>query len=115
MKRQSFATLCLAACGALLIPALAHAEVSCTRGGLQQAVNLYLAAQAKGDLAGLPLATGVGYQENMARTDIKTGFLYKPMKIDHALSLLDTDTCQTFTEVIVTDKAEPYVAGIRCA
>lgn len=113
MKRQSFASLCLAACGALLMPALAQAEVSCTRGGLQQAVDLYLAAQAKGDPSGLPLAAGVGYWENIARVDIKTGFLYKPMKIDHHLSLLDTDTCQTFTEVIVTDKAAPYVLGTR--
>jgi hypothetical protein len=112
MKRLSLASLCLAACGALL-PALAHAEVSCTRGGLQQAVDLYIAAQAKGDPSGLPLATGIGYWENIARADIKTGFLYKPMKIDHHRSLLDTETCQTFTEVIVTDKAAPYVLGTR--
>ena len=29
------------------------------------------------------------------------------MKIDHHRSLLDTATCQTFTEVIVTDKVNP--------
>ncbi|MEY2855600.1 MAG: hypothetical protein RL030_2732 [Pseudomonadota bacterium] len=113
MNRQSFVTSCLAACGALLMPVFGHAEVSCTRGGLQQAVDLYIAAQAKGDPAGLPLATGAGYWENMARVDIKTGFLFKPVKIDHHRSLLDTDTCQTFTEVIVTDKAAPYVLGTR--
>jgi hypothetical protein len=35
------------------------------------------------------------------------------MKIDHQRSLLDTSTCQTFTEVIVSDKAAPYVLGTR--
>lgn len=35
------------------------------------------------------------------------------MKIDHHLSLMDTDSCQTFTEVIVTDKEKPYVLGTR--
>jgi hypothetical protein len=36
-----------------------------------------------------------------------------PMKIDHHRSLLDRDTCQTFTEVIVTNKEKPYVLGTR--
>jgi hypothetical protein len=35
------------------------------------------------------------------------------MKIDFHRSLIDTATCQTFTEVIVTDKAKPYVLGTR--
>jgi hypothetical protein len=101
------------ALGALLIPALSHAEVSCTRGGLKEAVDLYLAAQTKGDISGLPLARGVGYWENAALADIQKGFITKPLKIDHQRSLLDTATCQTFTEVIVTDKAAPYVFGTR--
>jgi len=94
-------------------PALSHAQVSCTRGGLQQAVDLYIAAQTRGDLSGLPLATGVGYWENIAPADIKTGFVNKPLKIDHHRSFLDADSCQTFTEVIVADKAAPYVVGTR--
>jgi hypothetical protein len=105
--------LYLALCGALLTPALSHAEVSCTRGGLQQAVDLYIAAQTKGDLSGLPLAKGAGYWENIAPADISKGIVSKPLKIDHHRSFLDPDTCQTFTEVIVTDKAAPYVLGTR--
>jgi hypothetical protein len=103
----------LALCGALLTSAVSHAEVSCTRGGLQQAVDLYIAAQTKGDLSGLPLAKSVGYWENIAPADITKGFVNKPLKIDHHRSFLDPDSCQTFTEVIVTDKAAPYVAGTR--
>jgi hypothetical protein len=113
VKRTSLTYTLLALCSATLTPVLSHAEISCTRAGLQQAADLYIAAQTKGDLSGLPLATGVGYSENMAAADIKKGFLTKPLKIDHSRSLLDTDTCQTFTEVIVTDKAAPYVAGTR--
>ena len=113
MKRSTLMSMCLAAGSALLVPVLSHAEVSCTRGGLQEAVNLYIAAQTKGDLSGLPLATAVGYWENIAPADIKTGLVTKPLKIDHHRSHFDTDSCQTFTEVIVTDKAAPYVVGTR--
>jgi hypothetical protein len=94
-------------------PATQRPMVSCTRGGLQHAVRLYLAAQAKGDLTDLPLATGVGFQENMKSGDIKTSFLTKPLIIDKHMSLFDQDSCQSFTEIIVTNKTEPYVAGVR--
>src|SRR5690606_6959738 len=86
--------------------------VSCQRGGLQHAVRLYLEAQAKGDTSGLPLATGLGYSENMKPADIATGFLSKPLVIDKHLSLYDDKSCSTFTEIIVTNDAEPYVAGV---
>jgi hypothetical protein len=47
--------------GALLLPAAGSAQqISCVRGGLQRAVNLYIEAQNKGDTAGLPLANGLG-------------------------------------------------------
>jgi hypothetical protein len=98
---------------ALLAPTGSFAQISCSREGLQSAVNLYIAAQTKGDTSGLPLATGLGYMENVAPADINTGIIKKPMKIDFHRSLLDTATCQTFTEVIVTDKANPYVLGTR--
>jgi hypothetical protein len=74
---------------------------------------MYVAAQTKGDTAGLPLAMGLGYFENAKPFAIAEGIIKKPMKIDQARHLLDTSTCQTFTEVIVTDKAAPYVLGTR--
>jgi hypothetical protein len=99
--------------GALLAPSAGFAQISCTRQGLQRAVDLYIAAQTKGDTSGLPLATGLGYMENVAPADISSGLINTPMKIDFHRSLLDKDTCQTFTEVIVTDKENPYVLGTR--
>jgi hypothetical protein len=113
MKRITLVGLQLALCAAWLVPTLSHAEISCGRTGLQQAVDLYTAAQTKGDLSGLPLAKGVGYWENMAPADIQKGFVTKPLKIDHQRSFLDTDTCQTITESIVTDKTTPYVFSTR--
>ena len=99
--------------GALLVPTPGFAQISCTREGLQRAVDLYIAAQTKGDTSGMPLAMGLGYMENAAPADLSTGLIKTPMKIDHQRSLLDTATCQTFTEVIVTNKEKPYVLGTR--
>ncbi len=99
--------------GVLLAPTAGFAQISCSPEGLQRAVDLYIAAQTKGDTSGLPLATGLGYMENVAPADINNGLIKTPMKIDHHRSLLDTATCQTFTEVIVTDKEHPYVLGVR--
>jgi hypothetical protein len=111
VKRTTFITIALS--GALLVPAIGSAQISCARGGLQRAVDLYITAQTNGDTSGLPLAPGLGYMENAAPADISAGLINTPMKIDHHRSLLDTDTCQTFTEVIVTDEANPYVLGTR--
>lgn len=111
MKRTAF--MCLVLVGVWFAPTIGFAQLSCTRGGLQHAVDLYIDAQTNGDTSNLPLATRVGYLENMVPADINDGLINTPMKIDHHRSLLDTDTCQTFTEVIVTDPEKPYVLGTR--
>jgi len=111
MKRITRSWIVLSA--VLLGPAAGAAEVSCVRGGLQKAVDLYVEAQTKGDTSGLPLANGLGYYENAARIDIEGSIVKTPLKIAHHRSLLDEATCQTFTEVIVTDPEKPYVLGTR--
>jgi hypothetical protein len=98
---------------ALLMPAASFAQVACTRDGLQAATDLYLAAQGKGDPSGLPLAKGLAYIENLQGVDIGSGVIQKPMKIDFHRTLIDAATCQTFTEVIVTDNSHPYAIGTR--
>src|SRR4029079_6932198 len=111
MKRISI--MCILLIAALLAPAIGFAQISCTREGLQRAVDLYIAAQTQGDTSGMPLAMGLGYMEHAAPADIGKGLIKTPMKIDHQRSLLDTATCQTFTEAIVTNKEKPYVLGTR--
>jgi hypothetical protein len=99
--------------GAMLAPATGFAQVSCSRDGLQRAVDLYLAAQTSGDTSALPLAAGLGYVENHANAALASGVIKTAMKIDHHRSLIDPATCQTFTEVIVTNTETPYVLGTR--
>jgi len=111
VKRTSFIWLLLSA--ATLIPSISLAQVSCVRGGLQNAVDLYIEAQSSGDLSGLPLADAVGYWENEERNDIAGRLINKDVDIDHHMRLLEQSTCQTFTEVIVADENEPYVMGTR--
>jgi hypothetical protein len=119
VKRTALVWILLS--GACLVPGIGSAQappganrsVSCVRGGLQRAVDLYLEAQTKGDVSGLPLAQGLGYYENMAPVAIADGLINTPLKIDHHWSMLDESTCQTFTEVVVTDAAKPYVFGTR--
>jgi len=91
MNRLIFKWIAFA--GALLAPAVSYAQVSCTREGLKAAADLYIAAQTKGDIAGLPLATGLGYVENFKTMNINEGLIKTAMKIDHSRSLLDTATC----------------------
>jgi hypothetical protein len=56
---------------------------------------------------------GLGYWENHALADINSGLIKTAMTIDHHRSLIDPSTCQTFTEVIVTNKEKPHVLGTR--
>jgi hypothetical protein len=110
---KPLAVIALVLTGAVVAPAATQAQVSCTREGLQRTADLYIAAQGKGDTSGLPLAPGLGYVENHAPAAIATGVIKTAMAIDHHRSLLDPSTCQTFTEVIVTNKDKPYVLGTR--
>ena len=64
---------------ALLVPATGFAQVSCTRDGLQRAVDLYISAQSKGDTSRMPLAAGLGYMENVAPADINKSVIRTPM------------------------------------
>jgi len=95
------------------VSGFAQKQRSCSRDDLKRMVDLYIAAQTKGDTSGLPMVQGYLYMENMVNTDINKGIVKKPLKIDFHRSVYDTATCQTFTEVIVTNKAEPYVIGAR--
>lgn len=111
MKRSTLLLLVLSS--SLLAPLTSFAQVSCTRGGLQNAIDLYIEAQTSGDLSSMPLASSVSYQENIAYADISEGIVNTAMEIDHHSSIIDEDSCQTFTEVIVTDEETPYVLGTR--
>ncbi|MDA9909064.1 hypothetical protein N9E57_00905 [Gammaproteobacteria bacterium] len=111
MKSSYFKWLIFAC--ATITPIAIFAQVSCTRGGLQNAVDLYIEAQTSGDISALPLPGGAGYWENEERMDINEGLINTAQNIDYHFSLFDEDSCQSFTEVIVTDEDKPYVLGTR--
>jgi len=98
-------------CVSLATAVQGMAQAPCTRADLQSAVNSYIAAQ-RGS-ASLPLAPSAKYVENTVESSFDKGIVKTPLKIDFTRSLLDTEICETFTEVIVTDKSHPYVLGVR--
>jgi hypothetical protein len=98
---------------AMSVPIHSRAQARCTRADLQAAVDSYLAAQAKGVTATLRLMVPVKYIENMRDWLLEKGIVRTPLKIDFHRSLLDAEACETFTEVVVTDKEHPYVLGVR--
>jgi hypothetical protein len=97
----------------LAAPRQGLAQASCTRAELQSAVDRYLSAHRAGNPASLSLAASARYIENTQASAIDKGILKTALKIDFNRSLLDTQICETFTEVIVTDKSHPYVLGVR--
>lgn len=97
----------------LATPVPSPGQTACTRADLQSAVDGYLAAQRSGSVTSLPLAASAKYIQNTEEAPFDKGILKSALKIDFNRSLLDTEICETFTEVIVTDKSHPYVLGVR--
>jgi len=93
--------------------ASAESNTVCTRSALQAAVDKYLDALQKGDPALMPLAPGAKYIENRKEVPLGQGVWQKPLGINFHRSMLDVETCQTFTEIIHTGGHHPYVLGTR--
>ena len=100
------------ACGAMLTAAPAFAQFGpCTRADLQSAADDYIAAQTSGDPSKMHFTLWVQYTEQNETASMANGVLSKPQKIDFHRTLVDAQSCSTFTEVIITDPAHPYVLG----
>jgi hypothetical protein len=109
IRKPLLATAC--AGGLLVAAAPASAQDACTKADLQTATDTYFAAQASGDATGMPLGGWVKYNEQMEEGSMLTGTFSKPLKVDFHRSLFDLQSCQSFSEVVVTDPAHPYVLG----
>jgi hypothetical protein len=96
---------------ALSVPGFAQGN--CTRADLKAAVDGYLAAQRGGNPSALPLTASAKYIENTVETTLDKSIVKSALKIDFNRSIFDATICETFTEVIVTDKTHPYVLGVR--
>jgi hypothetical protein len=102
-------------CSALFMQAApaGASPAGCTRAELQSVVDRYIKAAKQGDPSIMPLAPHTRYVENKTETAIGQGIWQTALDIDLHRSILDVDSCETFTEVIHTNKAHPYVIGTR--
>jgi len=93
--------------------ALAAAAARCSRASLQATVDKYLDALKKGNPSLMPLTPQAKYMENRNETPLGKGIWQAPLAVDFNRSLLDVETCQTFTEIAHTSSDHPYLIGTR--
>jgi hypothetical protein len=90
------------------------ADVGCSRAGLNAAVDAYIAALEAGDYTLMPLSATAKYIENDSKTSsFGHGLWETPLTPDFHRSLIDVDSCATFSEIIDTSSSTPYVLGVR--
>ena len=99
------------ASGLLFAAAPAFAQFACDGAALKTATEAYVTAQTTGDTSVIPMGLWVDYNEQMQEASMATGVISKPQKIDFHRSLFDTKSCTSFTEIVITDPAHPYVLG----
>ena len=86
---------------------------TCTRDELKAATAAYVEAQRQGDISGLPLHEKVHFLTNMKSVEREAGLWNTALPIANSMSFHDDKRCKTFTEIIVTEGAKPYVIGTR--
>jgi hypothetical protein len=92
---------------------LTAATTECTRADLQKKVDNYLDALKKGNASLMSLAPGAKYIENRKEIPFNQGIWQKALDIDFHRSMLDVESCETFTEIIHAGSEHPYVLGTR--
>ena len=113
MKTMKPLLAAVLACGVMFgaAPAFAQFGGGCDRDQLQKVTDAYVKAQGTGDTTVIPMNLWVDYNENLDEGLMSTGVISKPQKIDFTRSILDTSSCTSFTEVVITDPANPMVLG----
>lgn len=85
---------------------------SCTRDSLQAAADSLAEALTAGDPMKMALDPNATYVENAKMSDFTQGVWQSALNIGFQRDFLDVDTCETFSEIIVTE-GHPYVIGAR--
>jgi len=101
------------ACGLMFAaqPAFAQFGGPCDKSQLQTITEDYIKAQAVGDTSLIPMGLWLDYNQNLEEGTMATGVISKPQKIDFTRTIYDSQTCTSFTEVIITNPEHPYVLG----
>jgi len=92
-------------------PAFAQFGGPCDPAALHKITDDYLKAQTTGDTSVIPMGLWVDYNQNLDESTMSGGVISKPQKIDFSRTIYDNQACTSFTEVIITDPAHPYVLG----
>ncbi len=92
---------------------LTAANTECTRADLQGKVDEYLDALRNGDSSLMTLHSGAEYIENRKGIPFNQGIWQQALDIDFHRSVLDVESCETFTEIIHASSDHPYVLGTR--
>lgn len=88
----------------------------CAREALLEAAEAYVTAQSEGKIDALSdlLAEEWVYWEDNEEIDVSEAVLTtKALKIDHSRSIADEVECASYTELISSDPAAPYVIGTQ--
>jgi hypothetical protein len=93
--------------------AFTAAKPGCNRASLQKNVDQYLDALKRGKPSTMPLDNKAKYNENRKEVPFGQGIWQAPLAIDFSRSILDVETCETFTEIISAKSSHPYVIGTR--
>lgn len=111
MLKTAFASAL--ACGVLFAAAPAFAQFGgrCERAALQTAADDFLQAQTTGNPFKMHMGLWVQYNEQLQDATMSTGLLSKPSKIAFHHTLIDPQSCTSFTEFVIDDPAHPYVVG----
>lgn len=86
---------------------------TCTRDELKAATAAYVEAQRTGNIGRLPLHEKVHFLTNMKSVERSAGLWNTALPVASALNFHDDKRCKTFTEIVVTEGAKPYVIGTR--
>jgi hypothetical protein len=91
------------------------AQTLCNRGTLEIATSRYIAGQSTGQLGWLQivLSPNATYTENLMPLEINNSTLSEPLKIDHIHTLVDTTSCATYSELIITSTTSPHNIGVQ--
>lgn len=87
----------------------------CDRTFLNDMSALYTDAQAKGLPSTIPSinSTSLIYTEQFQPKPLNASILTKPLNITSTRRFIDAALCTSFTQLIVTSAAHPYVIGTR--
>lgn len=92
---------------------ISEANNSCNRESLQAMVDTYVDALKNGDSTIMTLTPDAKYIENRKATPFEEGIWMDPLVVDFHRSFIDTELCETYTEIICASGSHPYVIGTR--